>query len=320
MGVITSLLSTCAPFLAILAAHKAFRFLWTHHARPWAQGDIGVLRYLHGTKGKPAWALVTRAAACDDLNVGNVGLGRALCFELAARGFNVVMHGGDRMALDAMKEGLEREFPWNRYRIVVENSGVEAEAETQGAANEVLVARVADAMEGENLTVLVNNTTTVPGRAHGGVGRATTIATQLTAALIPLLRRNAPSLVVNIASVAAPRDEMLQMPVCASCGAPRTYARDSIDVASYRLGDSAIGDERPSYFRPSPETLACAVLRHAGVEHDGGKGRSYAGAIVPYLPHAVLYMSSEALPEWALGWARELWEKGEELRFLKSEE
>lgn len=287
--------------LAILATYKSLHFLWTHHARPRLHGDLGLQRYMHATKGKAAWAFVIRA---DD------PVGRALCAQLAARGFNVAMYGSDRLSLDAIRERLRREFPWNRYRVVVERSGLGMDLESGVVDDEVFVARVVEAMGGENMTVLVNNSNSAaqsPGMLSSDT-MGSTLATQLTAALIPLLRRNAPSLFINLASIAAP-DEV-QMPRCASCGAPSSCVEDGVNVVSYRLGDYAAGDEQPSYLKPSPETLASVIPRHAGVERGGGRGQSHAGVVVPYWPHAVLHMKDEALPGWALELGRDLW-KGE---------
>ncbi|KAI1765172.1 hypothetical protein GGR53DRAFT_284137 [Hypoxylon sp. FL1150] len=305
MGSIVSLVISLISVLPVLAVLTALRFTWTH-TKPWLQGDLGLQRYMHATKGKAAWAFVTHA--CDPV-------GQALSYQLAARGFNVAMHGSDRPALDAMKGRLEREFPWNRYRVVAER----ADAGAESVVDEVFVARVAAAMDGGNLTVLVNNATTAPGQAPGGDVRnlgvpspavtEETFAMRLAAALIPLLRRNAPALVVNLASVTAP--EEMQMPLCPSCGAPTACARDGINVVSYRLGGLASGDERPSLFTPSTETLACAALRYAGVGHGGDEGWNYT---FPYWPHAMLYMKDEALPGWASELARNVWERGKKLK------
>ncbi|KAI0179358.1 hypothetical protein GGR52DRAFT_579260 [Hypoxylon sp. FL1284] len=158
---------------------------------PVLRGDLDLQRYLHARKGRPAWALVTGAAGPG---------GRAMCVALAARGFNVVVQGigtddsnEDVRALDA----LRRRFPWNKYRVI-------------RPGGEDAVARVVKVMQIDNLTVIINNnssdvttTTATEKKARRRDSAEAVFAAQLAAALVPLLRRNAPALVVNIEPVAA---------------------------------------------------------------------------------------------------------------------
>lgn len=67
-------------------------------------------RYLHDTDGKPPWALVTGASD---------GIGKQFCHQLAARGFNVVLHGRNPSKLARVRDELADAFPRRRFRSLI---------------------------------------------------------------------------------------------------------------------------------------------------------------------------------------------------------
>ena len=145
--------------------------------------------------GKDAWALVTGASD---------GIGFGFAQELSKRGFNVFLHGRNSEKLARRQEELQAEFPTTKYRIIV------SDASNVSENIDSMATVVGDAP----LTVLVNN---VGGesRPYRGLAELTyedtrnTIHTnamfmaQVTRALLPVLEKNGPSLVLNISSVAS---------------------------------------------------------------------------------------------------------------------
>ncbi|OTA91215.1 hypothetical protein M434DRAFT_389157 [Hypoxylon sp. CO27-5] len=299
MGVITSLFSTFSPGAALYATYAALGFIWPH-ARPLVAGDDALTtRYMHATKGKPAWALVTDAES---------PIGRAQCSELAARGFNVVLYSSSsttstsgeaqqQKELGAVRDELLKAYPENKYRIVV--GGASSHIETKSGAAAEFANRVAGSLEDVNLTVLVNNVRSMDGDCDAE-DVDTTLPPELMVALMPLLRRNAPALLVNVA--VSPLDAgIVEVPLCSFCDSsnsfPRGGADAEVDVVSCYLGDvTSSGQDAVSFIRPTPPDLARAVLLHAGYSRSRGRN----AVVYPYLPDALLQVMRERLPTWAM--------------------
>ncbi|KAI5860074.1 hypothetical protein GGS23DRAFT_599734 [Durotheca rogersii] len=287
---------------------------------PWARGGAvglqtgdaaltrvlapALARFLHaGGGGRAAWALVVGADA-------GAGVGPALCRELAARGFNVVLYGADGRALRAARARLARAHPDARFRAVVERRAP-APAPDPGFA-----LRVAASLHSLNLTLLV----LVDLRADGAKGgrsapemldalRASVAAqaVRVAAAVLPLLRRSRPSLVVAVGP-AAPRPG----PAARAADLALALARDhGVEAAAHRLGDVAPGEDAASWLRPAPRDAARAVLARVGCGRD---------VVLPYWPHALLHAARQALVPWALlaqrvagakggggGWGGKVW-------------
>ncbi|KAI2469426.1 hypothetical protein F4781DRAFT_442624 [Annulohypoxylon bovei var. microspora] len=284
MGLITSFLATFGPGAALLAAYTALRFIWPH-ARPHVSGhDELATRFLHATRGKPAWALVADAAA---------PVPREMCFELAARGFNVVLYGqgqGQGDGLGALRALLARRFPENKYRVVVADADADAGGRADG--EDRFAARVARSLEDVNLTVVVDNLDTA--------GAA--LPAPLVAALMPLLRRNAPALVVNVVSPAVGTG----VEPCSLCVANKAFSSGKygdgdevgVDLVFCHLGEVASGGQRISLLCPTPRGMARAVLAHAGCSGDSGRGAR--AVMYPYWPHGLLQGMREVLPKRAV--------------------
>ena len=254
-------------------------------------------RYLHAKDGKPAWALVTGASD---------GIGKALSHELAAAGFNVVLHGRNAAKLERAQRDLEAAYPAREFRLLI--------ADALNCAPEVfddIISRFADV----HLTVLVSNA--------GGAGQTADLfrtldgysprqladiislnavfPTMLAAALIPALARNAPALLISIGSLSDGG-----LPLLGSYGAAKGYhrvlfeavaremriARRDVEVVHMRLG-SVTGVShtwvKPSVFEPHSSTVAKAVLARVGC------GRA---VIAPYWGHALQSIFTDWFPWW----------------------
>jgi 17beta-estradiol 17-dehydrogenase / very-long-chain 3-oxoacyl-CoA reductase len=180
VGLITS--------LALLT--RVFRWVWLYFLR-----TSSLPKYLHGEPS--TWALVTG---------GSDGIGKALAQELLASGFNVIIHGRNPTKLADVKKGFESLFPNRQIEIVIADAGATGSE-----------AEVVKAVGDRNLTVLVNNVGgTIPPNGHVGICYPLEqldwqnleanmymnahFPAQLTRLLLPLLKRNQPSLIINIGS------------------------------------------------------------------------------------------------------------------------
>lgn len=192
----------------------------------------GLDRYAHkSSTGEDPWALVTGSSG---------GVGFSLVHELAASGFNVVLHGRNRETLSQLKSQLQDAFPKRSFRILV----AEAEAVSgvtylnttpQQLGNPkptpVDFAAIQRELDDIHLTVLINNAGGGPINptylllAESSEARITANASfnalfpvHLARALLPNLIRNAPSLMINISSFT---DE--GFPLLTSYGASKAF-------------------------------------------------------------------------------------------------
>lgn len=256
-------------------------------------------KYLHSTSGKPAWALVTGSTA---------GIGKALAQELAASGFNIVLHGRNITKLESVKAELQKAHPTREFRVLVIN------AATCYMEPETWIEEVLDLVQDINLTVLVNNAggATQPsyatldvydsGRILDVVNLNAVFPTLLTSILIPVLLRNKPGLIINIGSLS---DNGL--PLLSFYAASKTFgsalslsvAREmqlenrEVEVIMHRLGIVVgAGDNKhvePYFWGPTADVMAKAILACTGC------GRK---SVVPYWTHGLQQLAMERLPDW----------------------
>jgi 17beta-estradiol 17-dehydrogenase / very-long-chain 3-oxoacyl-CoA reductase len=249
-------------------------------------------RYLHAENGKPAWALVTGASD---------GIGKAFSHELAGRGFNVVLHGRNPAKLEHVQSELQAAYPAREFRILV--------ADAANCAPDVfknIVNRLSDIY----LTVLVNN---AGGEASGykildeHTFNESTITVTVNAlfptlllnALVPVLARNGPALILNVGSLL---DRGL--PLFSSYGGSKSYMRvlsesltremmmtgRDVTVLYLRIGQTTGVSHThtpQTLFLPDAAKMARASLARVGC------GRM---VVVPYWGHALLAALMDSLP------------------------
>lgn len=185
-----SLFLTCVAALTISTwAWRTAKILRIYCFQPSA-----LPKYRHAADG--SWALVTGASD---------GIGIELARELLKQGFNVFLHGRNESKLAGIKKDLLATNPDRAIELIV------ADASKMDIDFEAIAKRVSN-VPGK-LTVLVNNVGGLPMEPRfvavdeqRGEDIDTIIAinarfpTCLTGAVLPLLKQNQPSLVVNCGS------------------------------------------------------------------------------------------------------------------------
>jgi len=243
-------------------------------------------RYLHTQDGKPAWALVTGASD---------GIGKALSHELAAQGFNVVLHGRNPAKLERLQREFESAHPGRSFRTLVADATQFTPDTFKDIAN-----RLADV----HLTVLINNAGGTPttGEPFKGLDEysnkevADTVnlnavfPSMMLNALLPGLGGKGPGLAITIGSLAANG-----LPYVAAYGASKSFLKTlctavdgemrlagrDVEVMWMGVGQvtGVAGLWVPaSLFVPHATTAAKAILGRVGC------GRV---AVVPYWPHGL---------------------------------
>ncbi len=273
--------------LAIVTRTLSFVWLYTKPSR------LG--RYLYrSATGRPPWALVTGASD---------GIGRALAHKLAARGFNVVIHGRNPAKTEAVYEALRRAYPEREFRKFL----FDGDATTAGSLDDV----VAEAVDGLHLTVLINNAGASSRPSFGflwsysaaqteaTVRLNTLFPTLLTQRLLPQLLAAGPALVIFIGSLS---DNCL--PLLAAYASSkgfimqlaRVLSRDMamgghpVEVIGMRVGEvTGVSNikEDPAFGLPDATTMAEAVLARVGC------GRP---VVVGYWQHALQQLGGDLLP------------------------
>jgi len=160
-------------------------------------------RQRHGSaKDSKPWALVTGASD---------GIGYGFVEELAAEGFSIILHGRNASKIDGLIDQLRRQWPDRSYESFI------CDATDRASWNDKLDTLLKWLNDYNcNLTILVNNIGGNPNNARSftplaeyTAGELTalidmnaTFPAQVTRALLPILQRNEPSLILNMASAA----------------------------------------------------------------------------------------------------------------------
>jgi 17beta-estradiol 17-dehydrogenase / very-long-chain 3-oxoacyl-CoA reductase len=251
-------------------------------------------------KNNGAWALVTGSSD---------GIGQGIAHELCSKGFNIILHGRSPTKLSKVQSNLLASFPKTQFRSFVSDAG--ASTEITSAAVRDLVASIKDL----NLTVLVNN---VGGTGNMAVdfmtfAKHTTkeiedlisinmlFTTHLTHALLPLLTRNQPALIINTGS--ASHTGMPYMPVYSATKAYLSVWGNAlsiemqsegldVEVLTVLSGNTQSGQDTraASLFRPTSRTFARAALAKVGC------GRA---VVVGYFWHGFQATAMGLMPDWA---------------------
>lgn len=239
--------------------------------------------------GKDTWALVTGASD---------GIGFGFAQELSKRGFNVFLHGRNSEKLTRKQQELQAEFPTTKYRIIVSNARNVSDN----------IDSIATVIGDAHLTVLINNVGGEPNAFRGlaeltyhhaqdTISTNITFMTQVTRALLPVLEKNGPSLIMNISSIAA--YGIPYLPVYSgskgfvdsfsySLRAEMKADKKDIEVLCVRVGNvqSQGNDVEVNLSTPDSRTMAAAALNRVG-----------SGAlVVGYWGHAIPDLSISLLP------------------------
>lgn len=282
-------------------------------------------RYLHDTSGKPAWALVTGASG---------GIGKQLCHELAAQGFNVVLHGRNPTKLAAVGDEIAKRFPHREFRTLIADASAiscnncrgrngdmvslpatnKVATRTTPANFEVIAASLADI----NLTVLINNAggnyPTPPdpvyqflhdaseARLVENVNLNAVFPLLLQSRLLPLLLGNSPSLIINMGSLSDGG-----LPMLASYASSKAFLSTLSRVVANELSLQGRRADVEVLAVRVGETTGTSANAHAVslFEPDAGTmaravlARVGCGrpAVVAYLPHALQLAVLDLAPE-----------------------
>ena len=217
--------------------------------------------------GKDSWALVTGASD---------GIGFGFAQELSQRGFNVFLHGRNLEKLIRRQQELQADFPNVTSKIIISDaSNVSENIDT-----------IAHVVGSARLTVLINNvggesrpyrrlTELTYEDVRNTISLNITFMTQVTRALLPVLEKNGPGLVINVSSVAS--FGMPYIPVYSGTkGFIDSFSRAldaevkadgrDLEVLAVRVGSvkSQGNDVELSLSTPDSRTMAAAALNRVG--------------------------------------------------------
>ncbi|KAF4980545.1 hypothetical protein FZEAL_3480 [Fusarium zealandicum] len=254
-------------------------------------------RYTTTANGSPPWAFITGASS---------GIGAAFAFELASRGFNIVIHGRNQQKLKSVKKAVQARYPGCEVRVVIADAADPSKVDFPGIA-----ASVADIQ----IKVLINNVGATMPLGHyfdtlenysaqellDNVGANATFPLLLTGALLPNLIKDQPGLILNVGSFSDNG-----MPLFPSYGPAKAFVRNScvelgmemafkerdievLGLTVVQVTDTGVIFVPSSYSVPSGPTWVKSALARVGC------GRPH---VVPYLPHALQVAVLENLPDW----------------------
>ncbi|KPI40237.1 Very-long-chain 3-oxoacyl-CoA [Cyphellophora attinorum] len=288
--------------ILLRAAYQFFRFVQFNLRRS-SLRKYGTSHRLYSIgsdqKSRP-YALITGASD---------GLGLVFVEQLAAKGFNLIIHGRNQAKLNGIKANTE-----TKHNITVRTLVIDAEkhptafsSQSYNDFEQTILATISDVP----LTVLVNNIgilgpnlsldTRPPSSIDDFININLRFLTHLTRVCLPILKRKKPALILNITSAA----ETAPLPLSAPYTAAKAYGSalhrslrhelnltgfPDIEVLSLRYGilctpsagrtDADAKWDIPTCARAVKDGLRCV-----------GCGES---TVVPYVGHQ--------LQEWLVGW------------------
>jgi 17beta-estradiol 17-dehydrogenase / very-long-chain 3-oxoacyl-CoA reductase len=251
----------------------------------------GLPKYLRQhTDGGNSWALVTGASD---------GIGLALCSELSARGFNIVLHGRNAAKLERVSSELSKKHPERQFRSVTADASSFSPADIDR-----IMKQVADIP----LTILINNVggtaplssnfkhfeDTTPAEMMALYSLNVQFPLQLTRALLPQLQhQQAPTLVMTCGS----QSQIGQPFIAAYSGckgalhawnraleAEQHDAGSQVEILEVVVGGTYTQQLQKDknfsagLFMPTAEKMAAAILARVGHGHI---------SVVPYFWHLV---------------------------------
>ena len=259
-------------------------------------------RYKHA--GRASWALVTGATD---------GIGRALAEELCLHGFCVLLHGRSRSKLESTRDEIQRSVPGARLDTVLADATDCLDQDIARIRERVEALTSAGEGEAAKLTVLVNN---VGGLNYeprfqdfdemdgDDIDRTMNLnarfPTKMTHALMPLLKRNQPSLVMNVGSMTGVTGTPYLAVYCASKAYTNIFSatltteceieNPGVEVLGLLVGAVKTNklQVEENMFTPNARTFAKAALQRVGC------GKRVVNA---YFWHAVQASLLTVLPE-----------------------
>ena len=240
----------------------------------------GIPKYLRqDANGESSWALVTGASD---------GIGCALSDELAAHGFNVVLHGRNAEKLERVRDLLQTKHPKRKFRLVT------ADAATFEPAD---IDRIAASVADVPLTILVNNVggtgvlssnfknfeDTTPAEMLGLFSVNMLFPLNLTRALLPRFQQQqGPTLVMNCGSAGYVGQPYIAA-YSSTKGALHSWTRalaaeqraagSKVEVFEVVIGPTytqQLAKDKnfsPGLFMPSADVMAHAAIARAGQGH-----------------------------------------------------
>ena len=221
------------------------------------------------------------------------GIGKALALELAAKGFNVVLHGRNPEKLQAVEMEIKTKHPERKTISLLHD----------GSKNSRLDISI---IKNLPITVLVNNVGVGPINELGRFTENeidetillnTAFPAQLTRSLLPFMKKK--SLILNVSSYAG----IIPPPYLAVYAGTKAFNNAFSKSLSRELPDKEVislitgsvhsnANNKPvTMMRPASETYARAVLGIVGC------GRK---SIMPYFPQALQTIFMTILPEWLI--------------------
>lgn len=221
------------------------------------------------------------------------GIGKALALELAAKGFNVVLHGRNPEKLQAVEMEIKTKHPERKTISLLHD----------GSKNSRLDISI---IKNLPITVLVNNVGVGPINELGRFTENeidetillnTAFPAQLTRSLLPFMKKK--SLILNVSSYAG----IIPPPYLAVYAGTKAFNNAFSKSLSRELPDKEVislitgsvhsnANNKPvTMMRPASETYARAVLGIVGC------GRK---SIMPYFPQALQTIFMTILPEWMI--------------------
>lgn len=189
--------AACCPVLgAPTRDHFTITLLWSLPAMPASASSSNPLRrYLHGSGNDASWAIVTGSTN---------GMGEEFAHQLAGLGFNVILHGRNAAKLASVQAAITSKHTSTQVRTVAIDAG----------ANLPDLTPLLKLLAEVRVTVLVNNVGVVsqdypllederPVDIAMQITTNTVFPTILASQALPSLKKNTPSLMINMASLGA---------------------------------------------------------------------------------------------------------------------
>lgn len=256
--------------------------------------SLSLSRWKHGNP----YALVTGATD---------GIGWAIAEALAARGFNIILHGRNRTKLEDRRATLQRQYPSQKVEILVFDVVNDSYDDVE---------KLISSISHLNVTILVNNVGGIPfvpgyialtehdaSKIDSVIDINARFLTHFTRYMMPILSRNGPALIMNIGSAAQhgiPWATVYSGTKGFVLSFSEALARECkiskipVDVLNINLGDVS------SKQTPTPVRFANPLAKDFGKQVVGRVGAAVASGrntVTPHIPHAILIGVLKSWPE-----------------------